>query len=1339
MDFAVQSLDGLGQAERIRLCRQMRRKQVENYLEFVARELASQPDPPRPLPRKPNSRGTVVHFHGDVCLQTAVEQTDEKEVLASLHGGSDCNFSTGNGTSLLHKCCAEGNFAMAELLVLKGADVNCADDDWWTPLHVACYQDNADIVQLLLTNGADVSAVDVDGNFPLDHAPQNTDTWENIISFMENKGLSENKLKKLRQQRCRQLEEDVKTLIKTSQDVNTVSSDDGVTLLHMAAANGYVKSGKLLLKHGADVNTMTYSSGWTPLHCAARFGQAKMVELLIKFGADTSAADKGGQRPIDLAAGEEIQKLILEARAAARKSSLVDVKDGPAGGGTDDEDDISTTKIVRPSHLPLSKADRLMEGQMLLQARALPPAPPPPPSSKPPARKARGKGVGRGRADDDDDDDSDEDKYEEIFATSIYSTAETEEGQLPPRTPEDDLSSLPSLTERIILDTVLQRYSDKNIYTYMGDVLIAVNPFTDLPVYGKWASKTYREAPSMTSLPPHVYAVAEHAQRVMRSSRTNQCCVISGESGAGKTETSKLLVQHLMCGASSSEHQLNSKLHQINPLLEAFGNAQTAMNNNSSRFAKYLELVFSPDGCVLGGHLHQYLLEKSRVVQQGPKEGNFHIFCWLLHGATPEERAHCMLDRTEYRYLQSAGTGTGGSSAQQKLLEVKDCMKFVGFSQDDITNMATTVAAVLHLGDVTFTQHADGQVCTPANPGILRKVCSLLRVPYDDLASALAEDVLTARGEELRKPLTPAQCRDNVHAVSKAVYSRLFAWIVNGINQMVAPLEDRAGEKLTIGILDIFGFENLHSNGFEQMCINVANERLQQYYQRQVFEEERQECLAEGVPPVPVDFPSSQQVIQLFMEKNTGVYDLLDEESTFPKASDETLATKLHYYLGKKHDNVYKTPRYGGTSFTVVHYAGAVQYSVDGIIEKNRDTLRNALAFVMRSSESLLVKELFQAALTKTGSISPSARQRVSRKMKPSKSPFDFFKKLRMSRQDSRGQKKKANVPSGTATSRKCPSTLTFHFKNSLREMLSQLELSAPHFIRCVKPNPSGVPLLADRDYTAAQLRYSGVLQTAVLRKEGYAVRSGFQHFVDSYPALALFYGGGGTGAADVGARAHNLMTSFDIPRAQAGHSKVFLRLKQADQLEEANARVTGQVITMQAVIRRYLAARLAEKRRRARAEYRRQLEVQRDMEEQEAERRRAMAEEEKRQAAKEEEEKRKREEGGEGSEEVEMRRPHPNQNLTGVPAEARGSLEFLDSVISEYTSGSPWQPDRSFDSADRSDDAFLTACHPPRQGMDPALSTMGNRLSPMQNSQIEGVEASALPRLFKVECQTKK
>nr|KAG5696725.1 hypothetical protein BaRGS_028845 [Batillaria attramentaria] len=557
------------------------------------------------------------------------------------------------------------------------------------------------------------------------------------------------------------------------------------------------------------------------------------------------------------------------------------------------DSDVNSSLNERPAHLPLSKADRLMEGEIMLRARLSP-------------EGQSSEGQGNEPSADTEVDGGGEEEYEEIFATTIYSDAASEKNELPAVSTQDNLSSLSTLSDKVILESILHRYKQKQIYTYMGDVLIAVNPFTDLPIYGKWASKLYHKAENLTGMTPHVYAVAEHARRMMMSSRSNHCCVIGGESGAGKTETCKLLVQHLMCSAESSEHQLNSKLHQINPLLEAFGNARTKMNSNSSRFAKYLELIFTSSGRVLGGHVHQYLLEKSRVVHQGALEGNFHIFYWLLAGATPEEKTQCCLDDTSFNYLQcdNRDLSAPASNGHNRLLEVKECMKFVGFSQDDVTNMLTTVAAVLHLGNVSFVERDDQEGVKVTHPAVLQKVSSLLRVPYEDLISALMEDVLTARGEELRKPLSVGQALDNRNALAKALYSRLFAWIVNGLNQMVEPLEDAPGERLSIGILDIFGFENLQVNGFEQMCINLANEQLQVFYQQQMFERERQDCLAEGVQPVDVTFPSS-----------------------------------------KKHDQVYKTPRYCGTSFTIVHYAGAVQYRLEGVLEKNRDTLRKLTVF----------------------------------------------------------------------------------------------------------------------------------------------------------------------------------------------------------------------------------------------------------------------------------------------------------------------------------------------------------------------------------------------------------
>ncbi|XP_025078860.1 unconventional myosin-XVI-like [Pomacea canaliculata] len=1268
----METRDILVPEERIKMCREMRTRQVENYKKFMALQEQQQPQPQRLFPRKPNKKGTTVHFHSSYILQSAIEEVDGKQVLTLLNTGADYNFKTGNGSSLLHKCCAEGNVAMAELLVLKGADVNAADDDWWTPLHVACYQDNADIVQLLLTNEADLSLMDVDGNFPIDHAPQHTDSWETIISFMEAKGLTERKMKKLRQLRGRQVEDEVRAIIQTSRDVSKAVTSDGVTFLHMACANGYTKCGQLLLKHGAQVNAVT-TSGWTPLHCSAKFCQAKMVELLLKHGADTSCVNHEGNTAQDVAMGEEIQKLIRKARCAERKSatgggSMEETADG------EEEHSGSVSRIMRPFRLPLSKADRLMEGQTLLYGGTFMTLE----TGQPDIDLSSTQTSRKEETVVDDDNDS----YKQVFISSVYSMHSSEKGELPLPGTDDDLSKLPSLSEEIILDAILQRYSRSQIYTYIGDVIIAVNPFTELPLYGQWASRIFRRHDPGMSLPPHIYAVAERARRALLSSQTDQCCVIGGESGAGKTETCKLLVQHLMNSSASVEHRLNEKLHQANPLLEAFGNAQTTRNHNSSRFAKYMELIFAPDGCVLGGHVHEYLLEKSRVVQQGPGEGNFHIFYWMLNGTTPEEKSQLFLEHNNFKYLRNSVPQEVKADNQQKLLEIKECMKLIGFSQNDLTNMLSTLAAVLHLGDVTFFESDDTGGAMVIDSCILTRVSKLLQVPFEDLVSALTVDVLMARGEELRKTLSVAQACDNRDALAKALYNRLFSWIVNGINQLVAPLEDSPDKKLCFGILDIFGFENLEKNDFEQMCINLANEQMQVFYQQQVFQQEIADCLAEEVPPVEVTFPSGQEVVDVFMQRNTGIFDLLDEESCFPKATDKTLATKLHNSLGKKYNRVYKSPKSGGTSFTIVHYAGTVQYHLAGVLEKNRDTLHSSLTFVMQSSDNMLVKEIFQSAVTRTGSISPSARQRITRKIKPSCSPFEFFKRFHKSKQGPKKMKEVANLKT------KKSSTLTFHFQNSLKEMVTKLEFSAPHFVHCIKPNQTLEALTADRKYVSIQLCYGGILQTAIVRKDGYAVRCSFQEFVEKYPALIMFQKPKKP-RSDYQQQSAALLSTFSIPISQVGCNKVFLHLHQARELDAHEAALNVKVIITQSVVRRFLARHLASKLRKSREVY-----TQKELSQREVKTTTEDTSPEEELIAKENEEEEESIYGHVFDDDQEIfLRKKPRDRLTGVPADVQHSLDFLDDVIREFTSNTrELDLKQDSDDADGEDDAYQDA-----------------------------------------------
>ncbi|GFN96047.1 myosin iiia [Plakobranchus ocellatus] len=581
----------------------------------------------------------------------------------------------------------------------------------------------------------------------------------------------------------------------------------------------------------------------------------------------------------------------------------------------------------------------------------------------------------------------------------------------------------------------------------------------------------------------------------------------------------------------------------MNPLLEAFGNAGTIMNPNSSRFAKYLELSISDRGRVEGGRLQEFLLEKSRVVRQAQGETNYHIFYWMLAGVTPEEASRCHLQQCDYRYLRKKAAGTQPGRTEKELFwAVKESLKFIGFSSEEVTCVLMILSAVLHMGNIVFA--SAGSKTSPdaaviVNMEEVTKVCDLLRISKEDFVSSVLEDVLTTKGDVVKRPLSAQQARESVDALAKAIY-RYY--------------------------------------GLQIMCINVANEKLQSFYNSLVFESELNECMEEVVAHVDITLPSNQHVLSLFLEKHTGVFDLLDEESRFPKATDESLAAKLHSVAGPSQPSVYMKPRYGGAAFTVLHYAGTITYQLCGILKTNRDTLRPALSFVMRGSASLVIKEMFQAQLTNTGSIRPSKRQNLSRHVKGAKSPFEFFKKLKMNK-----QKKELANPEPSTMTRKVGNTLTTHFKNSLQELISKLCNSTCHFVRCIKPNPDGRPLVAFTDYIRGQLCSTGVNQTVKIRTQGYALRATYTLLHQLYPVLTnLSNKGTNSQILKPDVCTTNLLQYCDISDYQTGKTRLFLRQREVLKMDGLEKQALKQIVTVQSVVRRFLACREAARLREA-------------------------------------------------------------------------------------------------------------------------------------------------------------
>ncbi|KAL3848329.1 hypothetical protein ACJMK2_019197 [Sinanodonta woodiana] len=1142
MEIEQSVLENLPINQRQKVCRQIRQQQVKNYLDFLKSELAkSNKDIPKH--KKTNKRRTNVTFGQNYVLQDAVENLNDREVLSLLKSGADSSFATGNGVTLLHKCCAEDNASIAEILINEGVDVNCRDDDLWAPLHTACFCESLEVIQLLLKNKADATLLDIDGYFPHEHTPEGSEVRQLMEEYLSQLGIDQNRLKELRLDIPRQMLAEVKNLLVSGADMNALNSN-GISLLHISSANGYKQVMKALLQNfKTDVNVVDIR-GWTPLHVAARFDQVKAVKMLLKHKANPNAVDGFGLKPSAITNSDEIRGILLKAEQRVKKGEVKIEK------SEDEEDAVNeaeqktalqpirvNSRIMKSKRGSFGKEDKLMEAMMMYSTIQ-----------------------DDGRENYYESLKEEEEKVDEDYTSVIWKAASSEPGDLPFCMENDNLADISDIKEETILTEIQKRYSKNQIYTLVCDVLIAVNPFKDLPYYGKTISMKYHSGELSYKLPPHIYISAESAYQNLLHAQHSQCCVISGESGAGKTESCKFIVQHLLRIAGSDETNLNSKINKMNPLLEAFGNAKTVMNDNSSRFAKFMELFFTSDGKVMGARILEYLLEKSRIIFQGKGECNFHIFYWMMSGLSPEEiNVYNLRKDGKHRYLQPRG---GADMSQlfnkdnkAKFWEVKECFKFIGFSQDDIHCILQVLSIVLHLGDISFHGVGNNDAAQISNPVNLQTVADMLEVSADEFGSALVAEYTVTRGEQIKKERTLQQAEDCRDALAKTLYGHLFSWIVNGMNQLLQPEEESAC--LQIGLLDIFGFENFPRNSFEQLCINLANEQLQLFTNDHVFHKEQQECLLEGVPLVKIDLSSNQNVLDLFLERHTGVLDILDEESTFPKATDKSLAAKLHKIPGKKYPNLYKTPRDEGTMFTVVHYAGSVTYELVGFLDKNRDTLPNAVLCTMKASNKLLIKEFFLSKITRTGSLAPSARQqRMSRRTtKKAASPFEFFKKLRGGKQEEMKPK--------VASHRKGPSTVAHYFQNSLTELVNKIQLAEPQFIRCLKPNTSKAAMLFDPQYILSQLRYTGVADIVQIRKFGYPLRLTFHEFQRRYKSLALCALPQFRPMTDI-EKCKQVLQKYRITDYKVGKTKLFFSHSHGLELKKLTTNVEKKVITAQ-------------------------------------------------------------------------------------------------------------------------------------------------------------------------------
>ncbi|XP_071171569.1 myosin-IIIb-like isoform X1 [Mytilus edulis] len=707
----------------------------------------------------------------------------------------------------------------------------------------------------------------------------------------------------------------------------------------------------------------------------------------------------------------------------------------------------------------------------------------------------------------------------------------------------EDLATLAKLDDSILLDELRVRYNKNLIYTYVGDILIAVNPFRDLDIYGTEESQKYY-LEKKSSNPPHIFAISDAAYQCITGyggrTPTNQCILISGESGAGKTESTKLIIKQLI-ELCRSNTQLEQQILQVNPLLEAFGNAQTSMNNNSSRFGKYIQLAFR-NGHVIGAKISEYLLERSRLVRQNPGEENFHIFYYMFAGLTTEYQQRFHLQKPEnYRYLSNGASCLKNEKKSLKgnYEDLRNSLDLVGFTDEEQENMFNMIAAVLNLGNVQFGMDDDEASFVEDDNSFIKVASALLGIPTEEVAGTLTSIVTYTRGEEVKRNYTQQQAQDARDAIAKAIYGRMFGWIVNKINQLLAPPEyTEQGDRREIGILDIFGFEHFEKNSFEQACINLANEQLQFFFNQHVFRLEQEEYTKEGIDWKEIKFVDNQPLLDLFLAKPIGILSLLDEESQFPKATDATFVDKLNKHFGK---NSYygKSQQTKSSKFTISHYAGKVTYDASEWLEKNRDSLPAGLQEMLQGSTNDLAKLIFRAQITRTGTLALQSRK--SRHTRKSKRP---------------------SVDGG----RKRKQTVGGQFKNSLQILMERMTSATPIFVRCLKPNHVKSPGKFDSDYIKQQLLYTGMLETTKIRREGFAVRPTFPEFVDKYKIIVC--------KASLPGTKENCLTILKASKItgwQLGKTKVFLKYYHIEQLADIFKLMGKSAVLLQKLVRGFL------------------------------------------------------------------------------------------------------------------------------------------------------------------------
>ncbi|XP_068180501.1 unconventional myosin-Va isoform X1 [Antennarius striatus] len=710
---------------------------------------------------------------------------------------------------------------------------------------------------------------------------------------------------------------------------------------------------------------------------------------------------------------------------------------------------------------------------------------------------------------------------------------------------ENDLTALSYLHEPAVLHNLKVRFVDsKLIYTYCGIVLVAINPYETLPIYGTDIINAY-SGQNMGDMDPHIFAVAEEAYKQMARDERNQSIIVSGESGAGKTVSAKYAMRYFATvSGTASEANIEEKVLASNPIMEAIGNAKTTRNDNSSRFGKYIEIGFDNRYHIIGANMRTYLLEKSRVVFQADDERNYHIFYQLCASShLPEFKSLKLGNANNFLYtMQGRSPVIDGIDDTKELSNTRSAFTLLGINESYQMGLFRVLAAILHLGNVEIKDRDADSSVIPPNNHHLAAFCELVGVTYQDMTQWLCHRKLKTATETYIKTIPRLQATNARDALSKLIYAKLFNWIVEHVNKA---LITNMKQHSFIGVLDIYGFETFDINSFEQFCINYANEKLQQQFNMHVFKLEQEEYMKEQIPWTLIDFYDNQPCINL-IEAKMGVLDLLDEECRMPKGSDDSWAQKL-YNTHLKTCSLFEKPRMSNRAFIIQHFADKVEYQCEGFLEKNKDTVNEEQINVMKASRFALLVELFQdeeKATSPTGQV-PGTGGRTRLSIKPDKSR--------------------------EKTSKEHKKTVGCQFRNSLQMLMETLNATTPHYVRCIKPNDFKMAFTFDPKRAVQQLRACGVLETIRISAAGFPSRWTYQEFFSRYRVLMKQK----DVLHDKKLTCKNVLEKLveDQDKYQFGKTKIFFRAGQVAYLEKLRAdKLRAACIRIQKTIRCWLA-----------------------------------------------------------------------------------------------------------------------------------------------------------------------